>query len=225
MALRIHKARLAPAAKEPVPLYQMKLQQLLRPNHPVFNFALLRQDLATTFDFEVGIRGQVETVLGTFPGFWFDRMRRSETQADLAASWRLFEEYVFKVAVRALEHLHRNSAKQRADLDLVHYYGGLKLFETGKFLDRLLSKTPYYLNSYERISGEGPEEPAEFVICAIGDDRESVAFTFPTNEPRERLEKQATAAGLSVNELQKKRLTEFLVLSLYRARWADGNTR
>lgn len=110
MALRIHRVKppYNPPQAEPDAMYATKIRGVLKPLHPFLVFDILKMDLGTTVDFRIGFRDLViggkdinaalgkPFIMGTFPGFWFDRAQAKTNDFERLEMFKLFEQYVFK---------------------------------------------------------------------------------------------------------------------------------
>lgn len=95
-----------PPTAEPDAMYSTKVRGILKPMHPFLLFEVLKMDLATTVDFRIGFRDLViegknlndgqQFIMGTWPGFWFDREQSIKQEFQRLELYKLFEQYVFK---------------------------------------------------------------------------------------------------------------------------------
>lgn len=230
MPIRISNLRRAvvPAQKPATPLYQLKLQALLPAQHPLFRFTLVRQCTQTTFDFEVGLRdlavdgGSLNEILGhpvmlgSFPGFWFDRLAAAEAGTDLAASWQRFEAYAFKICARLLEHLHRDTRTDQIEL-MVCNETGMIWPAAQRYLELLTARLPF------ACTAAFDDQAVSFLLRPVAADVCPIEVAaFEPAEAADRARQLVAQQGLGpANLLLKKWLLELLVLNLYHARWIE----
>jgi hypothetical protein len=193
-----------PPSTEPDPLYKTMILSSLPRLHPVFHFAATRIDSATTIDFTVGFRDLVidgrelnkdlgyPQMLGSFPGFVFDRDLANAKGFSVADQQKLFEQYLFKVVSRFLgDVVHQDSAGVRARAELIR--GGqiqwdrvfdhlnqltfrMRQFERrlrreGEVLDLFLVPLEWYVRM---DSGILQADRAAYAVNAAGFDKEQL---------------------------------------------------